>query len=94
MCYACYVDQVETVSHRDLRNRSGEVLRAVEGGESFTITNGGVPVARLVPVSDPTPELRCVRPARRRGGFSDLPRVALDETTVQRVLDALRGDRL
>ena len=36
---------METVSHRELRNRSGEVLRAVEAGESFTITNGGVPVA-------------------------------------------------
>ena len=84
---------METVSHRELRNRSGEVLRAVEAGESFTITNGGVPVARLVPVSDPTPELRRVRPARRHGGFSDLPRVAL-EGTVQGELDALRDDRL
>jgi prevent-host-death family protein len=93
MCYACYVGSVETVSHRELRNRSGEVLRAVEAGESFTITNGGVAVARLVPVSDPTPDLRCVRPARRRGGFSDLPRVAVDET-VQATLDALRDERL
>lgn len=81
------------MSHRELRNRSGEVLRAVEAGESFTITNGGVPVARLVPVSDPAPDLRCVRPARRRGGFSDLPRVALDET-VQSALDELRDERL
>ncbi|GAA4698705.1 hypothetical protein GCM10023349_13640 [Nocardioides conyzicola] len=93
MCYACYVDQVETVSHRELRNRSGEVLRAVEAGESFTITNAGVPVARLVPVSDPTPELRRVRPARRQGGFSDLPRVEL-KGTVQGELDALRDERL
>ena len=93
MCYACYGHQVETVSHRELRNRSGEVLRAVEAGESFTITNGGVPVARLVPISDSTPELRRVRPARRRGGFSDLPRAAIAET-VQGELDALRDERL
>jgi len=93
MCYACYVVSVETVSHRELRNRSGEVLRAVEAGESFTITNGGVPVARLVPVSDPAPDLRSVRPARRRGGFSDLPRVAIDEA-VQHALDELRDERL
>jgi len=93
MCYACYVGSVETLSHRELRNRSGEVLRAVEAGESFTITNDGVPVARLVPVSDPTPDLRCVRPARRQGGFSDLPRVTVDEP-VERALDALRGERL
>jgi prevent-host-death family protein len=93
MCYACYVQSVETVSHRELRNRSGEVLRAVEAGESFTITNGGVPVARLVPVSDQTPDLRCVRAARRRGGFSDLPRVEVSEA-VQDALDDLRDDRL
>ncbi len=93
MCYACYVGSVETVSHRELRNRSGEVLRAVEAGESFTVTNGGVPVARLVPVADPTPDLRCVRPARRHGGFSDLPRVPAVEP-VQRALDALRDERL
>ena len=93
MCYACYVREVESLSHRELRNRSGEVLRAVEAGESFTITNGGVPVARLVPVSDPAPDLRCVRPVRRRGGFSDLPLVARDET-VQSALDALRDERL
>jgi prevent-host-death family protein len=68
---------MDTVSHRDLLTRSGEVLQAVEAGESFTITSGGVPVARLVPVADP----RCVRPARRRGGFSEIPRVALDGST-------------
>lgn len=93
MCYARYVEAVETVSHRELRNRSGEVLRAVEAGESFTITNDGVPVARLVPVSDPTPDLRRVRPARRRGGFSDLPRASVDES-VQGALDALRDERV
>jgi prevent-host-death family protein len=84
---------METVSHRDLVARSGEVLRAVEAGESFTITNGGLPVARLVPMSDPAPDLRCVRPARRRGRFSEIPRVALDGST-QRGLDAVRDERL
>ncbi|GAA1795049.1 hypothetical protein GCM10009795_045740 [Nocardioides hankookensis] len=80
------------MTHRELRNRSGEVLRAVEAGESFTITNGGVPVARLVPIADPSPGLRRVRPVRRRGGFADLARVDRDERT-QDALDAVRDER-
>jgi prevent-host-death family protein len=93
VCYARYAGWMETVSHREFRNRSGEVLRAVEAGESFTITNDGVPVARLVPVSDSTPELRRVRSRRRQGGFSELLRVELEEP-VQASLDALRDERL
>ncbi|WP_345526787.1 type II toxin-antitoxin system prevent-host-death family antitoxin [Nocardioides endophyticus] len=80
------------MSHRELRTRSDEVLRAVEAGESFTVTDGGVPIARLGPVADPPPDLRRVHPARRRGGFSVLPRVTLD-VTVRRTLDALRDER-
>jgi prevent-host-death family protein len=37
------------ISQRDLRNNVGEVLRAAEAGQSFTITVRGRPVARLVP---------------------------------------------
>lgn len=28
-----------TIAHRELRNNSSEILRRVEAGESFTITN-------------------------------------------------------
>ena len=38
-----------TIPQRDLRNRSGEILRQAETGEEFTITVEGRPVARLVP---------------------------------------------
>lgn len=49
---------VTTLSHRDMRNSSSEVLRRVAAGESFTITNHGRPVARLVPLeSDVLDEL-------------------------------------
>ncbi len=34
---------------RELRNQSGAVLRAVEAGESFTVTVDGRPVAILSP---------------------------------------------
>ncbi|WP_022926747.1 type II toxin-antitoxin system Phd/YefM family antitoxin [Patulibacter americanus] len=41
-----------TIPQRELRNNVGEVLRAVEAGESFTVTVRGRPVARLVPPGD------------------------------------------
>jgi len=38
------------ISQRELRNSSAEVLRAVQDGESITITSNGTPVAELVPL--------------------------------------------
>ncbi len=42
---------METVSHRDLRNRSGEILRRVEAGETVQISNRGKPVALVSPLT-------------------------------------------
>ncbi len=39
-----------TLNQRELRNDSGEVMRALESGESFTIARNGVPVGELTPV--------------------------------------------
>jgi prevent-host-death family protein len=38
-----------TISQRELRNDSGEIMRRVEQGETFTVTRNGTPVADLVP---------------------------------------------
>lgn len=38
------------IGQRELRNDSGAIMRAVEGGASFTITRNGTPVGRLVPL--------------------------------------------
>jgi prevent-host-death family protein len=38
------------VNQRQLRNESGEIMRALDGGESFVVTRNGVPVAELTPV--------------------------------------------
>lgn len=81
-----------TLSHRELRNRSGDILRAAASGESFTITNDGTPVARLVPLSGAETELRCVRPRRSAEGFTALRRHPAQETVVG-LVDELRGDR-
>jgi prevent-host-death family protein len=38
------------VTQRELRNESGEIMRALDAGESFVITRNGVPVGELTPV--------------------------------------------
>ena len=40
---------MESVSQREMRNNSGELLRRVSEGESVLVTNNGVPAAVLVP---------------------------------------------
>jgi prevent-host-death family protein len=38
------------ISQRDLRNNSGEIMRALDRGEEFIITRSGVPVGELRPL--------------------------------------------
>jgi len=82
----------EVIPHRELRNHSSEVLRAVQGGQSFEITNHGEVVAVLVPPTQAAGERLRVRRATRSGGFSTLRRTPLDHE-VQETLDDLRGER-
>lgn len=49
---------LEEVGSYDAKTKLPEILRRVEAGESFTITNRGKPVADLVP-SRSTSKLRC-----------------------------------
>jgi len=49
----CYSGDMEReISQRELRNNSGEIMRAVKKGESFIVTSNGEPVARLSPFRD------------------------------------------
>lgn len=41
---------MSTVTVRDLRNRSAEMLARVSHGEQITVTKDGAPVARVVPL--------------------------------------------
>lgn len=81
----------ERLAHRELRNRSAEVLREVAAGATYEITNHGDAVAILSPPPSSGTTLRVRRP-KVRGGFADLPRVER-ERPVQATLDELRGDR-
>ena len=47
----CYDPGMKAIAQRELRNRSGEILRQAEKGEQFTITVDGRPVALLGPVA-------------------------------------------
>lgn len=86
---------IENLSQRELRNESGRVLRAVSEGHSFVLTNGGVPVGRLVPLGAPAPALPISRPARRMGGWAALGiRRQASRQSLTTTLDDLRGDRL
>lgn len=63
MCY------MRTVTHREMRNQSGEILRQVAVGETIQVTSRGRLVARIVPPgTDVLAELAAqgqVRPALR-----------------------------
>lgn len=78
------------LAHRDLRNRSAEILREVSSGATFEITNHGEVVAVLSPPTKRR-DVR-VRVRRVRGGFAELPRVRRDRP-VQAELEELRGER-
>lgn len=80
------------IAHRDLRNRSSEILRAVQAGETFEITNHGVVVAVLrPPTREPLAGLS-YQPATIEGRFDEISSVPRDEST-EAVLAELRGVR-
>jgi prevent-host-death family protein len=41
---------MKTITQRELRNDSGEIMRALDEGEEFIVTRNGVPVGELRPV--------------------------------------------
>jgi prevent-host-death family protein len=38
------------ITQRELRNESGEIMRALDSGESFVVTRNGTEVGELVPL--------------------------------------------
>jgi prevent-host-death family protein len=39
-----------SITQRELRNESGEIMRGLDRGESYVVTRNGVPVGELTPV--------------------------------------------
>lgn len=88
---------MSTVTHREMRNHSGDLLRRVEQGESVTVTNHGRPVAVIRPIGRTTlDELeeqgqirKAVRSLRR---LREIVRVKSDLPTSELIAES-RGDR-
>lgn len=50
--HACYSWALaREITQRELRNQSGDVMRALDAGESFVVTRNGVAVGELSPVA-------------------------------------------
>jgi antitoxin (DNA-binding transcriptional repressor) of toxin-antitoxin stability system len=59
------------VTERDLRKKSGELLRALDRGETFIVTRDGVPVGELTPLR----RRRFVAAEAAIAGFAGAPAV-------------------
>jgi prevent-host-death family protein len=90
----------ETVGVRELRQRASELLKRVAGGDSFTVSDRGRPVARLVPLHGGTLE-QLVLEGRASSSDRDLlslaeelglPDASSGGTPPSTALAALRGD--
>ena len=88
----CYTGVVTaTITQRELRNNSADVMRRLQAGESFTLTSNGRIIGSLTPAAQPTP-LPITRRATRTG-FDGFPLHATLGTSASAVLDELRQDR-
>ena len=72
-----------TITQRELRNESGEIMRGLDRGESFVVTRHGVPVGELTPMR----RHRFVSTDAVRAMFSSAPPV--DGDRLRSDLDAL-----
>lgn len=85
---------MESISQREMRNNSGELLRRVAEGESVLVTNNGVPAAVLVPAGSDI-RSRLTASGRLRVGsgldLSVLPPPVTAGTPTERLLEEDRG---
>ena len=75
---------METVTHREMRNRSGEILRRVEAGESVRVSNNGHPAALIVPIGGDGIDALIAR-GEARGARADVSSLNTIERTVSSV---------
>lgn len=76
---------VRHLTQRELRNQSGEVMRALDRGEAFVITRNGAPVGELRPLA----RRRFVPAATALAAFAGAPQG--DYRRLRRDLDELAG---
>ncbi len=71
---------METISHRELRNHSSEILARVSGGESIAVTNHGQLAAIMTP-----PSASALARARQAGEVRERRRHDVRFDTLRRV---------
>ncbi|UFS94320.1 type II toxin-antitoxin system Phd/YefM family antitoxin [Nocardia huaxiensis] len=69
------------ITQRDLRNRSKEIMDAVQQGQAFTVTRDGHQIGELIPLR------------RRRRFVSRAEFVAMSRTAPNLSIDAFRTDQ-
>ena len=74
-----------SMTQRELRNDSGEIMRRLDQGESFIVTRNGVPVGELTPLR----HRRFVPAAAVVAMFRDAP--AIDSGRFRADVDAWAG---
>lgn len=86
---------MERVTHREMRNRSGEILRRVEAGESIEVSNNGRPAAVIVPVGGDVVDAMIARGEARaaRAGVEALLAITRVTTTTaaKELIEDTRG---
>jgi antitoxin (DNA-binding transcriptional repressor) of toxin-antitoxin stability system len=70
------------ISQRELRNESGEIMRALDRGETFVVTRSGVPLGELRPLR----QKQFVRAEVAIGHFAGAPRI--DANRFRKDIDA------
>ena len=71
------------ITQRELRNESGEIMRALDRGETFVVTRNGVPVGELTPLR----QRQLVAAEAAIAIFNDAP--AIDRKRFRNDVDAL-----
>lgn len=73
------------ITQRELRNASGDIMRALDRGEEFVVTRNGIAVGELTPLS----ARRFVAREAALAAFAGAPAIAADRfrTDVDAVLD-------
>ena len=87
------------VGIRELKQNASAVIRRVKAGESLEVTERGLPVARLIPISDPDDPVERLIGAGQAvaplGNLRDLPPpIALPEgrRLPSEILEEMRAD--
>lgn len=87
---------MEVVTHREMRNRSGDILRRVQAGESFLVSNHGQPAAVIGPPPSGSALDELLRRGDARAALTDASvlgtvKAATSVASTREILDDVRG---